>query len=186
MHEKWRTESEIGNDTSFKRFGELIKFLLLLFYHYFYQVLFYKKGNVYSICGLQCQAIKYTCVNYSRSFFPKLCDIRRKCCKTCYLHFWVLTSVGFGGNESQPIIRTVRPCWEFQRTTANAVADSLWLFSLLENKWSESYLNMTQIFAWIRRIGKEVWLKYADLNLKILQFHSDILEPARIRTNNAG
>lgn len=103
-----------------------------------------------------------------------------------YLHFCVLTSVGFGGNESQPIIRTVRPYWEFQRTTANAVADSLWLFSLLENKWSESYLNMTQIFAWIRRIGKEVWLKYADLNLKILQFHSDILEPARIRTNNAG
>ena len=38
------------------------------------------------------------------------------------LHFCVLTSVGFGGNESQPIIRKVRPYWEFQRTTANAVA----------------------------------------------------------------
>lgn len=39
-----------------------------------------------------------------------------------YLHFCVLKSVGFGGNESQPIIRTVRPYWEFQRTTATAVA----------------------------------------------------------------
>lgn len=29
-------------------------------------------------------------------------------------------SVEFGGNESQPIIRTVRPYWEFQRKAANA------------------------------------------------------------------
>lgn len=161
------------------------------YYHYFYQVLFYRKGNVYSICGLQWQSIKHTCENYSSSFFPNWaifagnvakhpeistllrfyeCGIWRKRITTYYSHSTPLLGIS---EQSRKML-------------VNAVADSLWLFSVLENKWSESYLFMTQIFAWIKRIGKELWLKYADLNLKILQFHSDILEPARIRTNNAG
>ena len=125
-------------------------------------------------------------------FLPKLGDIRRKCCKTCWN---IYTSAFFYEcgirrkrittyySHSTPLLGISE---QSRKMLVNAVADSLWLFSVLENKWSESYLFMTQIFAWIKRIGKELWLKYADLNLKILQFHSDILEPARIRTNNAG
>lgn len=37
-----------------------------------------------------------------------------------YQPFCVSMSLGFVGNESQTIIRIVRPYWEFQHKTANA------------------------------------------------------------------